>query len=297
MRKGFRLVALAMLWTTASAAWAEAPGGDLDAVRERGVLRHLGVRYANFVTGGGDGFDVDLMRRFAERIGVRYEFVETEWSTAFADLTGRKVTVSQPDPGRAPAAPVRGDVLAAGVTVLPWRERSVAFSAPVFPTQVWVVAPAGSPVQPVRPGGSVQADIEATKRLLKGRTVLGVPGTCLDPSLYELKSTRATLRLLEKARLDEVAPALIRGEGDLALLDVADAMLALESWPGSIKVIGPVSPPQDMAVAFRQSAPRLREAFDAFLAQSRRDGTYRKLVQAYFPGAIARFPGFFGEPP
>jgi ABC-type amino acid transport substrate-binding protein len=291
-----RLLVLGALLAVASPAQAEPGGGDLDAVRARGVLRHLGVRYASFVTGSGDGFDVDLMRRFAARIGVRYEFVETEWNRAFADLTGHAVGAAQPDPARAPAAPVRGDALAAGVTVLPWRERSVAFSAPVFPTQVWVVAPAGSAIQPVRPGGSVEADIAATRKLLAGRTVLGVPGTCLDPSLYELKTTRARLRLLEKARLDEVAPALIRGEGDLALLDVADAMLALQSWPGSIKVIGPVSPPQEMAVAFRRDAPRLREAFDAFLAEARRDGSYRRLVQAYFPGAISHFPAFFGEP-
>jgi len=102
--------------------------------------------------------------------------------------------------------------------------------------------------------------------------------------------------VMVESELDEVAPALIRGEGDLALLDVADAMLALESWPGSIKVIGPVSPQQEMAVAFRREAPRLREAFDAFLAEARRDGSYRKLVQAYFPGAIAHFPSFFDEP-
>ena len=52
-----------------------APAADLDEIRARGELRHLGIRYANFVTGSGDGFDVELMRGFAAHIGVRYTLV------------------------------------------------------------------------------------------------------------------------------------------------------------------------------------------------------------------------------
>lgn len=271
-------------------------GGDLDAVRARGVLRHLGIRYANFVTGSGDGLDVELMRRFAARLGVRYEYVETTWSTALPDLVGREVSSSHTDLARALQRPVRGDALASGITILPWREKVVSFSRPTFPTQVWVVAPSASSIQPIQPTGSVDKDIAATKKVLAGHTVLGVSGTCLDPTLYHLKDTRAQLKLVDTQRLDEVAPALIRGDGDLSLLDVADAVLAMDSWPGALKIIGPVSPPQEMGVAFRKDAPRLREAFDAFLAEIRADGTYQRLVQAYVPGARTRFPDLFRAP-
>ena len=58
------------------------------AVKSRGVLRHLGIRYANFVTGGGDGFDVELMRLFATHLGVRYQFVETDWPSVLPDFDG-----------------------------------------------------------------------------------------------------------------------------------------------------------------------------------------------------------------
>ncbi len=34
---------------------------DLDEIKKSGVLRHLGVPYANFVTGSGDGMDVELV--------------------------------------------------------------------------------------------------------------------------------------------------------------------------------------------------------------------------------------------
>ena len=287
-----RLLILALLALAAPAARAADDGGDLDAVRRRGVLRHLGIPYANFVTGGGDGFDVELMRRFAARIGVDYQFVQTDWASAVPDLVGRRVTPRAPDPDAARPTPIRGDVIATGMTVLPWRARSVVFSTPVFPTQVWVVARAASPVAPIQPSGSLPRDIAAVKALLGGKALLGVPDTCLDPALYQLERTGARLEL-KRLRLDEVAPVVIQGEGDLALLDVADAMVALQRFPGKLKVIGPVSPPQTMAVAFRHGAPKLREAFERFLAEARRDGSDEALTAKYFPEAPVYFRDFF----
>ncbi len=292
MRAARSVCVLAAALLAAGAARAAGEGGDLDAIRRRGVLRHLGIPYAHFVTGSGDGFDVELIRRFAQRLGVEYQFVETDWPEVLGDLTGRRVTAQHPDPEGARAVPIRGDVVATGMTVLPWRGRSVAFSSAVFPTQVWVVARADSPLAPIQPSGVLQTDINAVKALLSGRALLGVPETCLDPSLYKLEGTGVRV-LLRQLRLDEVAPALIQGEGELALLDVADAMVALQRWPGKMKVIGPVSVPQSMAVAFRRDAPRLREEFEAFLVEIRRDGTYGALIATYFPEAPVYFRDFF----
>jgi ABC-type amino acid transport substrate-binding protein len=285
--------ALALLLPTAAAADGEA-GGDLAAVKSRGVLRHLGIPYANFVTGSGDGFDVELMRLFAASLGVRYEFVETGWPSVLPDLTGRRVSPTLPDLEAAAPAPIRGDVVATGLTMLKWRASVVSFSSVVFPTQVWVMARAESPVQPIKPSQSLSHDIARVKALLDARTLLGIANTCLDPTLYGLEKTKAKLAV-RKVRLDEIAPLLIQGEAELALLDVADAMIALQKWPGKIKVIGPISERQEMGVAFRKDAPRLHEAFEAFLAEARRNGTYRRLVQTYFPEAPVYFPDFFAS--
>jgi ABC-type amino acid transport substrate-binding protein len=276
----------------ALAGAADAEGRDLAAVKKRGALRHLGIPYANFVTGSGDGFDVELMRLFATRLGVRYEFVETDWRAVLPDLTGRRVSQAGMDLDQAAAAEIRGDVAATGMTVLPWREAVVAFSSPIFPTQVWVIARAESSVRPITPSKTVQQEIRAVKSLLDGRTVLGVANTCLDPALYQLETTKARL-VVKNARLDEIAPMVIHGDAELALLDVADAMIALQKWPGKVKVIGPLSERQHMGVAFPKDAPRLREAFEAFLAEAKRDGTYQRLIQTYFPEAPVYFPDFF----
>ena len=50
---------------------------DLADIKARGELRHLGINYANFVTGAGDGFDVELVQGFAKHIGVKYKLVPT----------------------------------------------------------------------------------------------------------------------------------------------------------------------------------------------------------------------------
>lgn len=63
-----------------------ASGGDIPQIKSKGVLRHLGVPYASFVTGSGDGLDVELVKSFAQHLGVRYEFVQTSWSNFIRDL-------------------------------------------------------------------------------------------------------------------------------------------------------------------------------------------------------------------
>ena len=50
---------------------------DLQEIKSEGVIRHLGIPYANFVTGSDDGMDVELIKGFAKHIGVKYEYVKT----------------------------------------------------------------------------------------------------------------------------------------------------------------------------------------------------------------------------
>lgn len=271
---------------------ADSSAVTIEEIKKNGVLRHLGIPYANFVTGSGDGMDVELMALFAERLGVRYEFVGTDWDRVFTDITGKTFTRDDGNVIITGDAPGRGDVAASGITVLPWREELVDFSIPVFPTQVWLMARSDSPVKPVRPTGNLSRDIVRTKELIRGRSIMGKTGTCLDPSLYGLE--RMTDRVMPYCgSLNEIAPVLMEGVADLALLDVSDALVALQKWPGRIKVIGPVSEMQDMAVAFRKDSPELRGEFNRFLADCKRSGTYTRIVKKYYPFVFDYYPGFF----
>lgn len=284
--------ALQAVMTCAVFLCGTALAGDLPEVKRSGVLRHLGIPYANFVTGDGDGMDVELLRLFARSQGLRYEYVKTSWDTAVEDLIGRKVQAKGAMVELSSATPVKGDLIANGFTVLPWRQKVVDFSYSTFPSQIWLVARADSKLNPIKPSGAIDRDILQVKAMLKGRKVLALKRTCLDPDLYDLYATGAEV-VCFNGNLNELAPAIINGEAEMTILDVPDALVAMEKWTGKIKVIGPISPRQVMAVAFPQTSTRLREAFNRFLVQSRKDGSYERIVKKDHPTAFASFPEYF----
>jgi len=288
------ITAFCLLVTTVYAA-------DLAEVRQRGVLRHLGIPYANFVretAKGLDGLDVELMQLFAAHLGVEYQWVPTSWSEVFGDLIGQKVLPPTKGSGVAVIgeAAVRGDIIANGLTMLDWRRQVVQFSNPTFPTGVWLIARADSTIKPIDPSGDIKTDIERVKNLLAGRSVLTMEGTCLDSSLYGLASTRAEIRLYTASEnLNEIAPAVINGAAEATLLDVPDALVALQAWPGDIKIIGPVSSRQLMGAAVAKSSPELLAAFNRFFQDLRTSGTYDDLVKKYYPSVYLYLGDFFNS--
>lgn len=263
-------------------------GRTLDQIREEGVLRHLGVPYANFVTGQGDGLSVELVKRFAEYLGVRYEFVKSSWPDILSDLTGEKPTLDSEDSSRAEK---RGDLIANGLTILPWRQQIIDFSYPTFPTQVWLVTTADFPLKPISPENE-EVDIKQTRELLKNIRLLGKKNTCLDPMLYPFAQDDFT-KVYFDGVLNDLFPAIIKGRADCTLLDVPDALVAMGRWPGQVKILGPLSEQQHMGVGFRKEDTELRQAFNEFYAELHRKQIYRQMVNKYYPEVLNCFPDFF----
>jgi len=281
---------LAVILSLIGLGLVPAQARDLQEIRAEGVLRHLGTPYAHFVTGSGDGLDVELVQGFAKSLGVRYQYVESQWATMIADLNGSN------DDNQEKAVLPRGDLIASGFTVLPEREKLVRYSTPTFPSGVWLIAPARSAARPIVASGNLAQDIENTKTRLSKRTTLVVDNTCLDPRLYSLDVMGVQLkRFLNNNNPIELIPAMLRGDADLSLLDVPDAVIGLEKWPGKIKIIGPISGPQSMGAAFRKTSPQLLAAFNDYYADRIKDGSYLLLVRKYYPAIPQYFPDFFGQ--
>ncbi len=271
--------------------------GDLQDIRQQGVLRHLGIPYAHFVKEtpvGMDGLDVELMQLFATHLGVRYELVTTSWGEVFSDLTGDLFQFANDGIKVIGKTSVKGDIIANGLTILPERQKIVNFSIPTFPTGVWLVARADSPIKPITPSGNIDDDIEQVKKLLVGRSVLSMKNTCLDPDFYGLAQTGADIRYHTASQhLGDIAPAILDGAAETTLLDIPDALIALQKWPGEIKIIGPVSEAQSMGVGFAKDSPELRREFNKFFQKIWTDGTYSKLVEKYYPSVFLYLNDFF----
>jgi ABC-type amino acid transport substrate-binding protein len=264
---------------------AEVLVNDLNDIKKRGAIRHLGVYYARFNTGFGDGFSVDIIKGFAKEIGVKYEFVESSFSTIISDLTGK-------DPKTSSKTQIRGDVIETGFTVLEDRKKYVSFATPVFPTQVWFIASADLNISPIKPGLSLESDIARVKALLPGISVLGIKDTCVDPDLYSIREAGA-FPIYFDGGVNDLAPAVIKNLAKAALLDVADTLVALEKWPGKIKVIGPISEKQYMAAAFRKDSNELKDAYEKYLLKIFKNGEYESIVRNYYPDVFLYYPDFF----
>jgi len=287
-------VLLASLALTAVVAVANA--ADLKEIQARGELRHLGIKYANFVTGAGDGFDVELTQGFAKHIGVKYTLVYSDFYNVIRDVLGKDVVRKGNEVTLTGDFPVKGDMIATGFTMLPWREAVLLYSKPTFPSQVLLVARAESNFTPIKGSKDLPKDILETKALIGKNSLLVMERTCLDPANYALKGVGIDLKSYTKnTNLNEMVPALLNKEAELTLLDVPDAILDLKKWAGKIKVIGPISEHQDLAAAFPKDAPELRKAFDEYLVKIRADGSYDKLVDKYYPGIRRYFPEFFAR--
>jgi ABC-type amino acid transport substrate-binding protein len=275
-----------------ASSWA----ADLAEIKKRGEIRHLGIRYANFVTGAGDGLDVELMQGFAKRIGVRYKLVYSDFYSVIHDLLGKDAVRKNGKVTLTGDYPIKGDVISSGFTVLPWREAVLLYSDPVLPSQVLLVAPAESHLQPIQDRGDLAADVAETRKVIGSQSLLVMEHTCLDPTNYGLVKAGIDLKSYNKsANLNEMVPAMLNKEAELTLLDVPDAILDLRKWAGKIKIIGPISDRQMLATAFPKDAPALRDAFNAYLRDIKASGAYDRLVDKYYPGIRRFFPEFFAK--
>ncbi|MGF1748330.1 transporter substrate-binding domain-containing protein [Vibrio cionasavignyae] len=276
---------------------------DLEEIQKRGVLRHLGVSYANFVSyiDQNDfqyltGLDVEIVQGFAESIGVEYQYVPAQWNNVFGKLIGQDAQFTNNALTLGKQVPIEGDLIANGVTILEWRTQIADFSTDYFPSAVWLIAKTESDLRPIQPSGSSVKDIVQVKKLMRGKDVLAMEHSCLDPNLYQLYDTGANIILPEQQRkLSEMVPAVLNSNAESTLLDVPDTLIALEKWPGEIKVIGPVSEEQRMAAVFRKDSPNLRIEFNKYLSKIKKDGSYNKLVEKYYPSVFYFYEGYFTE--
>ena len=270
---------------------------DLKEVKKSGVLRHIGIPYANFVTTLNSGLSVELVQNFATWLGVEYKYVPSGWKTVIGDLTGKLVKAKGSKVDILGTTQIKGDLIGNGLTVLDWRRQVVDYSRQAtFPTQVWVVARVDSTLHPIVPTGQTEDDIKAVKKLLKGFTILHKANTCLDASLYGLTDICQEC-IHFSGSLNDLAPAVINGDAVATLLDVPDALVALNKWPGKIKIIGPVSSQQRMGVGFAKESSQLRLAFDKFFAAFQAQGDYQRLVRKYYPAVYDFYPNFFESTP
>lgn len=242
-----------LAWGAESGRGGAALDPVLAAARERGALRvavDVGFRpFADQVDGEPAGYDIDLARAVAARLGLRAEFVPTGYDALYDALTS----------GRA-------DMIASALPYAPEQGFRARFSSFYFDAGQVLVVPANSAI-------AGPAD-------LAGRTLGVALGSDADALARRLVRDGAGFAL--RSTYDEPAQALAAlraGRLDAVITDNVAALTAVQGAPGLRIAAALTSEPY--ALAMPRAAFQLEAEVNRALAELRDAGLFAELNERW----------------
>lgn len=263
-RRGvFALGLVAMFGVLASLAPSAAAADLLAELKARGTLRialegsYPPFNFLHAKTGQPAGYDVDVARLVAGRLGVRPEFVTTEWAAILPGLAAGKY-----------------DVIVSQVGITAQREQAFDFSRPYTYSYPQLI---------VRRNDRASY---ASLNDLKGRTV-GVG----QGSVFE-QQARAVPGIVVRSypATPENLQDLAFGRIDAALNDSLMAAYLLKHSALPIKAGARVGAAERMGIAMRKGNPELKAALDRILLDAGADGSLKALSMKWFGMDASRPP-------
>ncbi|HEX6290510.1 MAG TPA: ABC transporter substrate-binding protein [Herpetosiphonaceae bacterium] len=230
------------------------------AIQQRGVLRvgtDPGFRpFAEERDGRFQGYDIDLVRELARRIGVRVEFVAVGYDALYDALSTRRV-----------------DLLAAALPLAPeqgWRAR---FSTPYLNAGQAIVARKGAGITKAADldGRVVGAALGSEGDTLARKLQRDLPAMTVDSSF---DSPAAALDTLAAGRIDAV------------LTDTISALSAAPAHPGL--GIAHVLTFEPYVLAMPVEAYQLEQAINRALEEMRREQVFDRLNAQWFRPEFVR---------
>ena len=233
--------------------------GDLEAIRERGVLRavtrnHPGTYF--MWRGQILGFEFNLLENFARSLGVRLDIIVASSQEDFIRLL-RDGDV---------------DISASLLAITASRQaEDMAFSTPYLEGTTGIVARAGDNLSSIQD--------------LAGRTVCVRPASSQHEAAEELIQQVPELKLEEvSSELDiqQVIDRVASNECDLAIADEISVRLE-QAWREGIEFALPLPREKNRyAWMVRQSNPKLLKAINDFFAKPTTDDKLPELYERYF---------------
>jgi cystine transport system substrate-binding protein len=248
-------IKLGLLAAAASFAVPAFAADLLDAAKARGTLRvALEGTYPPFnfkdpKTGQLAGFDVDVAKIVAAKLGLKPEFVSTEWSAILAGLSAGKY-----------------DVIVSQVGITPKREQAFDFSEPyTYSTPQLIVR------------RNERANYTSLNDL-KGKKVGVGQGTVFEQQAravpgIDVKSYPATPENLQD---------LAFGRIDVALNDNLMVGYLLKNSQLPIKEGPRVGIVSRMGIPFQKGNPKFKAAVDKAIADARADGSLKQASLKWF---------------
>lgn len=234
----------------------------LDEIRQRGELRVAGVLYRPFISrrpnGEHVGIDVEVMRLFAQELGVRLNIIPAEWATAVAGITTR-----------------RWDIVPA-TCITPARLEVVDFSESYLRIGAVFVTRSDNP--------KGLTSLEAFNR---PEVVFAVPTGSWSESVAKEAAPRATLRGFGQSTSADLVQEVLAGRADAVVLDTPVQMTVARAAFGDRLAFfpGPTTPldvrPCRVGYAHLKGDKTFNETLNAFIAKLRASGELERLFNRY----------------
>jgi len=242
---------------SAAAATAATDSPTLKEVLKRGELRvGLEVGYMPFemVDKGGEiiGFDIDLARLMARKLGVKLQVVNQGWDGIIpALLTGKF------------------EVTLGGMTITPERAKSVDFCDPYLSIGQTVLLAR-------RLQGKVKSWQQLNDPAYRVLSKLGTTGEIAMRKHFQ----RAQLRTFEHQA--EAAIEVRNGRADAFVYDLPFNLVMAAQFPDGLVHLKEPFTREDLGWAVRKGDPALSAWLNEFLAGLKQDGTYQALYKKWF---------------
>ena len=194
-----------------------------------------------------EGFEIELVDEIANQLGLEREYKDTGFDTIFRDLAQDKF-----------------DLVIAGTTILPERERVVDFSDPYFLNEQSLL---------VKKGGDIR-----TIEDVAGKTV-GVQKGTTGATYAEENANAGDLR--HYPEIDDAFNALVAGQVDGVIFDLIGTREAASTLEG-LEVAETYDTDEVLAMSFAEDNDALREAANEIIAEMKQNGIIDELYQKWF---------------
>lgn len=259
-------VLLAAILTAVLAACSTTSGGssggsDLQAVKSAGVLRvgtegtYAPFSYHDPKTNALTGYDVEVAKAVADRLGVKVEYVETPWDAIFAGLTSK-----------------RFDAVVNQVTKNPERAGLYGLSS-TYNYSEGVIA--------TRADDSSITSLAALKGKKSAQSLTSNWAKVAKDAGAQVESVEGftqAITLLKQSRVDATV------NDSLAVLDYQKS-----TGDQTVKIAGKTGDVSEQVVATRKGSD-LVAAIDKALGELKADGTLKKLSEKYFGSDVSVKP-------
>jgi len=198
------------------------------------------------------GFDVDMAREAAKRLGVEVEFKPIDWNAKEAELNGKRV-----------------DALWNGLTITEERKKNIAFTAPYMENHQIIVVKDGSAIQ--------------SKADMAGKVIGVQDGSSAVDAIEKDADTAASFKELKKYGDNVTALMdLSTGRIEAVVLDEVVGRYYTAKKPGEYVVLEDNFGTEDYGVGLRLEDSELHARIDQALAEMKQDGSGEKIATQWF---------------